>query len=122
MQVVDDTTKWQSLHSCQAEVPHQHPDETPRQLSRRRLIRLTAAAAGLTLLPSVAERQAFSQAPKSIRFIVPFPPGGGADLLMHVLAEQIGRSAGEATVVENRPGAASAPSSSHARRRTAAPC
>jgi tripartite-type tricarboxylate transporter receptor subunit TctC len=110
---VSKTGGWgfESLHSCQAEfqaeVPHQHPEETPRQLSRRRLIRLTAAAAGLTLLPSVAERQAFSQAPKTIRFIVPFPPGGGADLLMRVLAEQIGRGAGVATVVENRPGAAS---------------
>ena len=75
-------------------------------LSRRRLIRLSAAA-GLTLLPSVADREAFSQAPKTVRFIVPFPAGGGADLLMRVLTDQVGRNAGVATVVENRPGAAS---------------
>ena len=76
-------------------------------LSRRRLIRLSGAAAGLTLLPSVADREAFSQAPKTVRFIVPFPAGGGADLLMRVLTDQVGRNAGVATVVENRPGAAS---------------
>jgi len=75
-------------------------------LSRRRLIRLSAAA-GLTLLPSVADREAFSQAPKTVRFIVPFPAGGGADLLLRVLTDQVGRNAGVATVVENRPGAAS---------------
>jgi tripartite-type tricarboxylate transporter receptor subunit TctC len=71
------------------------------------LIRPTAASAALTLLPSVADRQAFSQVPKTIRFIVPFPPGGGADLLMRVLTDRVGRDAGVATVVENRPGAAS---------------
>ena len=55
----------------------------------------------------VAEQEAYAQVPKTIRFIVPFPAGGGADLLVRVLSEQIGRSAGAATVVENRPGAAS---------------
>jgi tripartite tricarboxylate transporter family receptor len=106
-QVIGSNGLWMPLHSCQGQLPSQIQSENPRNLSRRRLIRLTAAAAGLTLLPSVADRQALSQAPKTIRFIVPFPPGGGADLLMRVLAEQIGRNAGVATVVENRPGAAS---------------
>ena len=124
---VSKTGGWgfESLHSCQGQVQSQiqsqiqsqsqipshlsrkDSDQVSHQVSRRRLIQLTAAAAGLTLLPSVADRQAFSQAPKTVRFIVPFPPGGGADLLIRVLAEQIGRNAGVATVVENRPGAAS---------------
>jgi tripartite-type tricarboxylate transporter receptor subunit TctC len=38
---------------------------------------------------------------------VPFPAGGAADLLTRVLTQQIGTSGGVATVVENRPGAAS---------------
>ena len=118
---VSKTGGWgfESLHSCQGQVQSHsqsrsqipshlsRKDSVSHQVSRRRLIQLTAAAAGLTLLPSVADRQAFSQAPKTVRFIVPFPPGGGADLLVRVLAEQIGRNAGVATVVENRPGAAS---------------
>jgi tripartite tricarboxylate transporter family receptor len=106
---VSKTGGWgfESLHSCQAKGSDKHPDRTQRGPSRCRLIRLSAAAAALTLAPSVAERQAFSQAPKTVRFIVPFPPGGGADLLIRVLADQVGRNAGVATVVENRLGAAS---------------
>jgi tripartite-type tricarboxylate transporter receptor subunit TctC len=48
-----------------------------------------------------------AQSGRQVRFIVPFPAGGGADLLIRVLAEQIGKAQGVATVVENRPGAAS---------------
>jgi tripartite-type tricarboxylate transporter receptor subunit TctC len=75
--------------------------------SRRRLIHLAGGLATLTIVLPVSVRNAWSQIPKTIRFIVPFPAGGGADLLVRVLSEQIGRSAGATTVVENRPGAAS---------------
>jgi len=50
---------------------------------------------------------ASAQAPGQIRFIVPFPAGGGADLLTRVLSEQWSQAHGVATVIENRPGAAS---------------
>lgn len=48
-----------------------------------------------------------SQATRTIKFVVPFPPGGGADLLTRVLAEYVGRTTGVTAVVENHPGAAS---------------
>jgi tripartite-type tricarboxylate transporter receptor subunit TctC len=51
-------------------------------------------------------RSARSQA-QTIRIIVPFAPGGAADFLARVVAEQIGRTRGPAIVVENRPGAGS---------------
>jgi tripartite-type tricarboxylate transporter receptor subunit TctC len=94
---VSKTGGWgfESLHSCQA------------PLSRRHLLRLSAGLTALSLALPVAEHEAYAQVPKAIRFIVPFPAGGGADLLVRVLSEQIGRSAGATTVVENRPGAAS---------------
>src|SRR5260221_26237 len=50
---------------------------------------------------------ASAQAPGQIRFIVPFPAGGGADLLTRVLSEQWSQAHSVATVIENRPGAAS---------------
>jgi tripartite-type tricarboxylate transporter receptor subunit TctC len=50
---------------------------------------------------------AWSQAATTIKFVVPFPAGGAADLLTRVLAQQIGTAGGAATVVEDRPGAAS---------------
>ena len=61
------------------------------------------AALALALLVSTASAQSGRQ----LRFIVPFPAGGGADLLIRVLAEQIGKAQGVGTVVENRLGAAS---------------
>src|SRR4051794_21536991 len=50
---------------------------------------------------------ASAQGPRQIRFIVPFPAGGGADLLTRVLSEQWTQAHGVSTVIENRPGAAS---------------
>jgi tripartite-type tricarboxylate transporter receptor subunit TctC len=76
------------------------------KLSRRRYLRLTAGAGALTIPLALAANEVWSQA-RTIRFVVPFPPGGGADLLTRVLAQQVGTANGATTVVENRPGAAS---------------
>src|SRR4051812_8727364 len=48
-----------------------------------------------------------AQSPRQIRFIVPFPAGGGADLLIRVLSEQWSQAHGVSPVMETRPGAAS---------------
>ena len=50
---------------------------------------------------------ASAQSQRQIKFIVPFPAGGGADLLIRVLAEKWGQAHGISTVIEDRPGAAS---------------
>lgn len=42
---------------------------------------------------------------KSIRFVVPFPPGGAADFLARPMAQKMAESTGQAVVIENRPGA-----------------
>jgi tripartite-type tricarboxylate transporter receptor subunit TctC len=42
---------------------------------------------------------------RPIRWVVNFPPGGAADTLSRILAEQIGAGLGQPIVVENRPGA-----------------
>jgi tripartite-type tricarboxylate transporter receptor subunit TctC len=41
---------------------------------------------------------------KSMRIIVPFPPGGAVDVLGRTLGPPIGRALGQSVVVENRPG------------------
>src|ERR1041384_16600 len=56
---------------------------------------------------ALAVSNASAQSPRQIKFIVPFPAGGGADLLTRVLSEQWSRAHGVSTVIENRPGAAS---------------
>jgi tripartite-type tricarboxylate transporter receptor subunit TctC len=45
---------------------------------------------------------------QTVRIVVPFPPGGGADMLARLVAEQMGRANGLTTVIENRPGAGTA--------------
>lgn len=42
---------------------------------------------------------------KSIRFIVPFPPGGPTDVLARVLGQKLSEQMGQPVVLDNRPGA-----------------
>ncbi len=42
---------------------------------------------------------------KPIRFVVPFPPGGGTDTLGRIVGQQVAKSIGQSVVIDNRPGA-----------------
>jgi tripartite-type tricarboxylate transporter receptor subunit TctC len=68
-------------------------------IPRRSLI---AAAIATTLSISAAS----AQSPRQIKFIVPFPAGGGGDVITRMIAEKWSQAHGVATVIENRPGAA----------------
>jgi tripartite-type tricarboxylate transporter receptor subunit TctC len=60
---------------------------------------------------ALACARSFAQAPaapwpaKPIKFILPFPPGGGTDILGRILAERLTTSLGQPVVIENRGGA-----------------
>jgi tripartite-type tricarboxylate transporter receptor subunit TctC len=67
---------------------------------------LLAALAGLAALAPFC---AFAQSPypsHPVRLVVPFPPGGGADLVARLIAPQLQRTLGQSFHVENRAGAA----------------
>lgn len=67
-----------------------------------RIARRVLLQAGLGVaMPAVA----LAQSARPLRIVVPYPPGGGADLLARALAAEIGGRAGRAVIVENRPGA-----------------
>jgi tripartite-type tricarboxylate transporter receptor subunit TctC len=55
------------------------------------------------LLPAWVSAESWPSRP--IRFIVPFPPGGTADLLGRLAAREMQATLGQPVVVENRPGA-----------------
>ena len=42
---------------------------------------------------------------KPIRIVVPFPPGGGGDVLMRPLSRKLTELLGQSIVIDNRPGA-----------------
>jgi tripartite-type tricarboxylate transporter receptor subunit TctC len=71
--------------------------------SRRDLCKsaIGAAAADLMSLPARADWPS-----RPVHIVVPFPPGGGADLISRLLAPQLQQIFGEGFVVENRSGAA----------------
>jgi tripartite-type tricarboxylate transporter receptor subunit TctC len=67
-----------------------------------RMLRLALLAAGVALALSGT---AAAQSGRNIRVIVPYPPGGSADVLARVLSQEINAHDGVNLVVENRPGA-----------------
>jgi tripartite-type tricarboxylate transporter receptor subunit TctC len=60
------------------------------------------------LVVATANGGAQSQALKTIRTVVPYAPGGVADVIARLVAQEIGRAGGPTLVVENRPGAGGA--------------
>jgi tripartite-type tricarboxylate transporter receptor subunit TctC len=59
----------------------------------------------VALLLAVGTCAAQSYPAKPIRIIVPFPPGGIADLFARVIGQKFGETWGQPGVVDNRPGA-----------------
>ncbi len=69
-------------------------------------VRRAAAAAALALAALAAQAQDWPAKP--VRFIVPYPPGGGTDVIARIVQEPLSRALGQQIVIENRGGAGGA--------------
>jgi tripartite-type tricarboxylate transporter receptor subunit TctC len=76
------------------------------QLPRAAHVAAFALLAGIAA--TMSGEDAWSQSARTIKIIVPLAPGGGADILARLMADQISRAQSPTVVVENRPGAGSA--------------
>ena len=84
-------------------------------ISRRRLIKLSAASiAAPTIISSGALAQAWPN--RHLRIVIPFPPGGGADLIARLVAQKIGETLGQQVIVESKSGAGGNVASEHVAR------
>src|ERR1700691_1913591 len=75
------------------------------KLLRRQFLTLAAAAAAAPALAPSAS--ALDYPVRSLRWIVGFTPGGGADTVVRIVAQWLSERLGQSVVVENKPGASS---------------
>lgn len=74
-------------------------------MQRRHFMAAMTATAAAPFAP-LAQAQAAAWPEQVIRWIVPYPPGGGTDVLARTVAEAMRTSLGQTIVIENKPGAA----------------
>lgn len=60
---------------------------------------------GVAILSTAAFTARAAYPDRILRIVVPFPPGGGTDIVTRRLAEGMGPDLGQAVIIENKPGA-----------------
>jgi tripartite-type tricarboxylate transporter receptor subunit TctC len=80
-----------------------------RPVTRRLVLRsaLTASASAVPWSSVVAQSQSLAAWPtKSIRFVVPFAPGGSSEIVARATAGELSKIIGQSVFVDNKPGGA----------------
>src|SRR6059058_2036114 len=79
-------------------------NKTPRSPAAYDPLIRGSAVGALLLTCGVAFAQAFPS--KSVKIVVPYPPGGGNDIMARFIQPKLAEQWGQPVVVENKPGAA----------------
>jgi tripartite-type tricarboxylate transporter receptor subunit TctC len=69
---------------------------------RRQFLHLAAGAAALPVVSRIADAQTYPSRP--VRVIVPYPPGGGTDIIARLMGQWLSERLGQQFIIENRPG------------------
>ncbi len=77
---------------------------TPRRQALRTVLGAAALAVATFALPLAAQAQA-SYPDKPIRFVVPYPPGGGTDVVARIVQMRLQAALGQSVVIDNKGGA-----------------
>jgi len=78
---------------------------TSKTYVSRRIVLTCLAALGLSGVAGILNAQDAGFAKRPVRIIVPFPPGGGVDLVARLVGNGITPQIGQQVIVENRSGA-----------------
>jgi len=70
---------------------------------RRQFLHLAAGAAAVSVVPRIARAETYPARP--VRIIVPYPPGGGTDIIARLIGKWLSERLDQHFVVENRTGA-----------------
>ncbi len=70
-------------------------------LNRRKAVAMAALALTAMAIPLIGQAQ-LSYPEKFIRLVVPYPPGGGTDMIARILQGRLQAALGQPLVIENR--------------------
>ena len=73
------------------------------KLPRRRFLHLAVCAGALPAVSRVVRAQTYPARP--IRWVVGFPAGGGADIVVRIIGQWLSERLGQPVIIENKPGA-----------------
>src|SRR5262245_52508254 len=73
------------------------------KLPRRKFLQVAASVSAMPAVSRITRAQAYPSRP--LRWIVGFPPGGGADTVSRIMGQWLAERLGQPVIIENRPGA-----------------
>ncbi|MDF1776224.1 MAG: tripartite tricarboxylate transporter substrate binding protein [Rhizobiaceae bacterium] len=72
--------------------------------------------AALSMTAGIAATSLADDYPSSaVTMVVPFPPGGGADIIMRAMGKELATQTGQSVIIDNRPGAGGTIAAIHAK-------